>query len=515
MLSSNLRSRCPTDRNRRCPTADSRPAHILRGTFSAASQPCPESFSVKLKTLVAGLVAGIALNLSSGIATAACISNPAAQPNATFPAALTGKLVYHSYVKYGDGTSQLFLYDFSAHTLTQLSKSTWGITDPMNGVFSPDGKWLAFMGISNGAWNVFMLQLGAGTPPVNLTNSTGATRNEDPKFSADGKTLVFKQNGDVKQATLSYTSAGPAFTSVVSLTNAPAGAEYSMPYLAPDSSAVYYATGTGANMGLMKRTLATGATATFDNPAGLQTYYPIVRADGMVFYARWKDSGQADQIYTKTADPASTPNALPINDCVSNNSDPEPVNGTNYVFFSSTTAGGYQLYVGDVTTGQRWSLSQFGVNADTTKAKLGASYYGGPAAAQPVLLSQGHPAAASASYNASLTPDKAFDGNTTGTRWDSPEGAGVGSQWISVDLGAVKRIDHVDLYWDAGALAYQIQTSNDNANWTTIYSTSNGGSYTHVTLPTLNGSGRYVRMLGTKRATQWGYSLYEMQVWGS
>ncbi|MCA3800713.1 discoidin domain-containing protein [Burkholderia sp.] len=470
---------------------------------------------MKSNTLVAGLVAGVALNLFGGAAQAACISNPPTQSNTTFPAALTGKLVYHSYVKYGDGTSQLFLYDFSAHTLTQLSKSTWGITDPMNGVFSPDGKWLAFMGISNGAWNVFMLQLGAGTPPVNLTNSTGATRNEDPKFSADGKTLVFKQNGDVKQATLSYTSAGPVFTSVVSLTNAPAGAEYSMPFLAPDASAVYYATGTGANMGLMKRTLATGVTATFDHPAGLQTYYPIVRGDGMVFYARWKDSGQADQIYTKTADPASTPNALPINDCVSNNSDPAPVSGTNYLFFSSTTAGGYQLYVGDVTTGQRWSLSQFGVNADTTKAKLGSSYYGGPAVAQPTLLSQGRPAAASASYNASLTPDKAFDGNTSSTRWDSPEGAGVDPQWISVDLGATKTISSIDLYWDAGALVYQIQTSNDNANWTTIYSTSNGVSYGHVTLPNMNGHGRYVRMLGTKRATTWGYSLDAMQVWGS
>ncbi|RQY83878.1 discoidin domain-containing protein [Burkholderia stagnalis] len=470
---------------------------------------------MKSKTLVAGLVAGITLNLFGGAAQAACISNPPAQSNASFPAALTGKLVYHSYVTYGDGTSQLFLYDFSARTLTQLSKSTWGITDPMNGVISPDGKWLAFMGIRNNAWNVFMVQLGTNNAPVNLTNSTGATRNEDPKFSPDGKTLVFKQNGDVKQATLSYTSAGPVFTSVVSLTNAPAGAEYSMPFLAPDASAVYYATGTGANMGLMKRTIATGATATFDHPAGLQTYYPIVRADGMVFYARWKDTSQLDQIYAKTADPASTPNQLALNDCISNNSDPAPVNGTNYLFFSSTTAGGYQLYVGDVTTGQRWSLSQFGVNADSTKAKLGASYYGGPSASQTGLLSQGRPAAASASYNASLTPDKAFDGNTTSTRWDSPEGTGVDPQWISVDLGAVKTITGVDLYWDAGALVYQIQTSNDNANWTTIYSTNNGVSYGHVALNNLNGRGRYVRMLGAKRATPWGYSLDEMQVWGS
>lgn len=470
---------------------------------------------MKVKNLVAGMMAGIALNLSAGFADAACVTNPAAQPDASFPATLTGKLVYHSYVTYGDGTSQIFLYDFSARSLTQLSKASWGIKDPMNAVFSPDGKWIAFMGVTNNAWNVFMYQLGTSNPPVNMTNSAGATRNEDPKFSADGKTLVFKQNGDVKQATLSYTSAGPAFTSIVSLTNAPSGAEYSMPFLAPDASAVYYATGTGANMGLMKRTLATGATAVFDHPASLQTYYPIVRADGNVFYARWKDASGLDQIYEKTPDPASTPNPLQLNDCVSNNSDPAPVNGTNYLFFSSTTAGGYQLYLADVTTGQRWSLTQFGVNADSTKAKLGSSYYGGPAANQTALLSQGHPASASASYNASLTPDKAFDGNTSSTRWDSPEGAGVDPQWISVDLGAVKNITGIDLYWDAGASTYQIQTSNDNVNWTTLYSTSNGVAYGHVKLPNLNGHGRYVRMYGTKRATQWGYSLDEMQVWGS
>jgi len=471
---------------------------------------------VKSKTLVAGLVAGIALALPGAAAEAACVSNPPAQSNASFPGTLTGKLVYHSYVKYGDGTSQIFLYDFSAHTLTQLSKPSWGITDPMNAVFSPDGKWIAFMGVSNGAWNVFMYQLGTSNAPVNMTNSTGATRNEDPKFSTDGKTLVFKQNGNVEQATLSYTSAGPVFTSVLSLANAPSGGEYSMPFLTPDADAVYYASGTGANMDLLKRTIATGATAVFDHPAGLETYYPIVRADGTVFYARWKDSSsQLDQIYTKTSDPASAPNPLSLNDCISNNSDPAPVSGTNYLFFSSTTAGGYQLYVGDVTTGQRWNLSQFGVNADPTKAKLGSSYYAAPAAAQPTLLSQGHPAAASASYSASLTPDKAFDGNTTSTRWDSPEGSSVDPQWISVDLGAVKHINSIDLYWDAGALVYQIQTSNDNANWTTLYSTSNGVSYGHASLPNLNGQGRYIRMYGTKRATQWGYSLDEMQVWGS
>ena len=68
--------------------------------------------------------------------------------------------------------------------------------------------------------------------------------------------------------------------------------------------------------------------------------------------------------------------------------------------------------------------------------------------------------------------------------------------------------------WEAAyARAFQIQTSNDGTNWTNIYSTttSTGGNQTlNVT-----GSGRYVRMNGTQRATQYGYSLWEFQVFGS
>src|SRR5690349_2978458 len=190
--------------------------------FAQDVQPMPHRF------LALRLAAGAFVTTLSMAAHAACVANPPTQSDTTFPASLTGKLAYHSYVNYGDGTSQLFIYDFAARTLTQVSNSTWGIQDPMNGVFSPDGKWLAFMGITNGAWNVFFWQVGSSALPVNLTNSTGQTRNEDPKFSADGKSLLFKQNGDVMQATLSYTSSGPVFTSVVNLTNTAPAVESSM-----------------------------------------------------------------------------------------------------------------------------------------------------------------------------------------------------------------------------------------------------------------------------------------------
>jgi hypothetical protein len=110
----------------------------------------------------------------------------------------------------------------------------------------------------------------------------------------------------------------------------------------------------------------------------------------------------------------------------------------------------------------------------------------------PVLLSQGKPATASSLESASYPAASAFDGNLTSTRWASKEG--VDPQWLRVDLGA--------------------SVSSDGTTWTTIYSTTtgNGGA---DDLTGLTGTGRYVRVYGTARGTSYGYSLYEMQVYGT
>jgi hypothetical protein len=126
------------------------------------------------------------------------------------------------------------------------------------------------------------------------------------------------------------------------------------------------------------------------------------------------------------------------------------------------------------------------------------------------LLSQGQPATASSTENANFPASAAVDGNT-GTRWSS---AFSDPQWLEVDLGSTATVSQVVLQWEtAYATAFQIQTSPDGTNWTTIYSTTTGTGGTQ----TLNvtGTGRYVRMYGTKRATQYGYSLWEFQVYGS
>jgi hypothetical protein len=117
-------------------------------------------------------------------------------------------------------------------------------------------------------------------------------------------------------------------------------------------------------------------------------------------------------------------------------------------------------------------------------------------------------ATASSTENAGTPASSAFDGNT-GTRWSS---AFSDPQWLEVDLGSTQSICQVTLNWEtAYATAFQIQTSNDNTNWTNIYSTTTGTGGNQTL--NISGSGRYVRMYGTGRATQYGYSLWEMGVY--
>ncbi|WP_078883748.1 discoidin domain-containing protein [Streptomyces sp. NRRL S-340] len=133
-----------------------------------------------------------------------------------------------------------------------------------------------------------------------------------------------------------------------------------------------------------------------------------------------------------------------------------------------------------------------------------------PAAqAAPVLLSQGKPVTASSQENYGTPAADAVDGDLT-TRWSS---AGSDPQWIRIDLGAPAAVSQVVLRWEtAYAKAYRIELSADGTNWSTAYSTTTGAGGTETL--DVSGTARYVRMYGVSRATQYGYSLWEFQVYG-
>jgi hypothetical protein len=126
-------------------------------------------------------------------------------------------------------------------------------------------------------------------------------------------------------------------------------------------------------------------------------------------------------------------------------------------------------------------------------------------------IARGKPVKASSTYvetGADYRPEHAVDG-LSDTRWSSEFSD---DQWLAIDLGAPAMISRVVLDWEAAyAQSYAIQVSRDGSNWTEVYSTSEGqgGTEDIKFTPT---SGRWIRLHGTKRATPFGYSLYEMRI---
>ncbi|MEU9736197.1 discoidin domain-containing protein, partial [Streptomyces sp. NPDC048002] len=132
------------------------------------------------------------------------------------------------------------------------------------------------------------------------------------------------------------------------------------------------------------------------------------------------------------------------------------------------------------------------------------------ATAAPTLLSQGKPVTASSTENGGTPASAAVDGDN-GTRWSS---AFSDPQWIRVDLGAPAELSQVELRWEtAYGTAYRIETSQNGTDWSTAYSTTTGTGGTETL--NVSGTARYVRVLGTARATGYGYSLWEFKVYGT
>jgi len=107
----------------------------------------------------------------------------------------------------------------------------------------------------------------------------------------------------------------------------------------------------------------------------------------------------------------------------------------------------------------------------------------------------------------------AIDGDLS-TRWSS---AYSDPQWFQIDLGQKYNIELVVIYWEnASAKNYILQESNDGIVWTNVLTKQNmpTGARTD-SLKNLKGGARYLRIYGEKRTTQWGYSIYEIEVFGS
>lgn len=111
--------------------------------------------------------------------------------------------------------------------------------------------------------------------------------------------------------------------------------------------------------------------------------------------------------------------------------------------------------------------------------------------------------------------DKAIDENF-GSRWESEQGKDP--QSLTIDLGQVRNIKQIDIAWEnAAAKDYTIEVSIDGQSYTTVASiedVSNGGRWDSTSFKTMK-QARYVKINGTARTTQYGYSIYDIAIYGT
>ncbi|QGZ42857.1 c-type cytochrome [Pseudoduganella flava] len=126
---------------------------------------------------------------------------------------------------------------------------------------------------------------------------------------------------------------------------------------------------------------------------------------------------------------------------------------------------------------------------------------------QPGVAIKPVAASSSAVENAGLSAAMAIDGKPA-TRWASKAEDGA---YIQFDFGARTPVGYMKLVWEnAYGKEYAIKASDDGQNWTQLRYVNNGRGGTEEFL-NLGANARYLRIQGVARATQYGYSLFEVE----
>lgn len=123
-------------------------------------------------------------------------------------------------------------------------------------------------------------------------------------------------------------------------------------------------------------------------------------------------------------------------------------------------------------------------------------------------IALGKKAFSSSNENDGMKADNVTDGDV-GSRWGSKHNDG---EWVYIDLLDPSYISTVAIRWEAAfASRYEIQLGDDDTNWSTVAQCNGLGGYEQIEI---NQSARYVRMKALERATTYGVSIYEFEVYG-
>ena len=271
-----------------------------------------------------------------------------------------GWLLWHCYTSYGTKDSSLHLR-FPNGEITKISGN---FTNAMNGSFGVSPDRFTFMAIDKKVdeWDIFLYDSGKIT---NLTENSGF-RNEDPKFSPDGKQIVFKRgkwDNNINDFVYNLALLDLKTNEITMLTND--STEEAMPCFSADGKSVYYTDYKDSTGSICRMNLLTHEVQTIYSENGVTAYYPISKYNKLYFTKWYSTENHFDCImchdgYKISEMPFNTENY----DC----SDACPISDTA-IIYSSTANGNYRLYYYD----GKYSVQLFGYNNE--KNELGADFY--------------------------------------------------------------------------------------------------------------------------------------------
>jgi hypothetical protein len=287
---------------------------------------------------------------------------------------MSGTLFFHRYSDYASWDATMWSLDLDSGSFIQINKNWTTVLSPINAHVSSDGQYLTFMGSAAGLpeidgeahhdWDVFISHWEGSqwSDPINLTGANGK-RDEDPKFSPDGTTIVYKEDGIL--ATVASTGGAKSYLSV-------GESESSMPYYRTNGIDILF-----ERQGNIFLKTALGDELMDPGTGGESSYYPIGVDNERFLFTRVQDS-QHDGIRWGYYDGRLSTDLFFNND-EWDSSDPYPYkDARDFIFLVSGDVnipkGGYNLVIADLQAKKVVNIDKLYGEINTHQQELGPAW---------------------------------------------------------------------------------------------------------------------------------------------
>lgn len=314
-------------------------------------------------------------SIASIISLAGCTRKPVdnggggePEPSSKLPE-VGGMVLFSQYGTLPEaGGSDIVIYDFTNAVLHKPS-ATWGIKNPVNAVFSTDGRQVIFMaqGAATRSWDIYLYEVTSGGQPRNLTLD-GAAQDKHPRFSPDGDRIVFTRNGQLAVITLA--------SGAIEVLTDDAAADFSTPCYNSTGTKIVYVKGSGAESSIGLYDVAAKTTQTLYPSTGLTVSHPVTSDSGSFFFnSVVSSSNSREQVYKGYFDGRAAEKMASNTDNAAY-ADASQVED-DLILLSNTrsgSAGGYDLSILDTATDRFYNLNDYLKGVNSSKQEKFGSY---------------------------------------------------------------------------------------------------------------------------------------------